>query len=113
MTNSKMPIAKMPEKWKKEQKVIKAIQVAFDLEAKVQYLIRKEALELDINPSERVRQIIGLPVHDAPKRPRLSVSLKPDDFVALAKKYHLDPQDKKSIKHKASLELQAYFDNKD
>ena len=102
----------LPEKWKNEVKAIKAIQVAFDLDEKVQYVIRREALEMDINPSERMRQILGLTTNKIPQRPRLSISLKPEDFKVLANRYDISLLDKRSIKHKASLEIQQYAEGK-
>ncbi len=103
---------KLPPKWKAEEKAIKAIQIAFDLDERVQYIIRREALDADVNPSERMRQILGLAVNKTPQRPRLSISLKPDDFAVLAKKYKVDPEDKIAIKQHASVELQKYAENK-
>lgn len=102
----------LPEKWKNEEKAIKAIQVAFDLDEQIQYIIRREALDLDINPSERMRQILGLTPNRVPQRPRLSVSLKTEDFETLARKYNVDASDKRSIKQKASLEIQKYAEEK-
>ncbi len=102
----------LPEKWKKEVNAIKAIQVAFDLDEKVQYVIRREALEMDVNPSERMRQILGLTTHRVPQRPRLSISLKPEDFATLANRYNVDPTDKRSIKQQASIEIQKYAEGK-
>jgi hypothetical protein len=104
---------KLPEKWKSEEKAIKAIQLAFDLDEKVQYTLRREALELDINPSERIRQILGLESNKTPQRPRLSVSLKPQDFLSLAQRYNIAKDNKKDIKHRATLELQEYAKHKD
>ena len=104
----KMVKRELPEKWKKEEKAIKAIQVAFDLDEKIQYIIRREALDMEINPSERIRQILGLSNNKTPQRPRLSISLKPDDFDILANRYQVDVTDRRAIKHQASLELQKY-----
>lgn len=102
----------LPEKWKNEVKAIKAIQIAFDLDEKVQYVIRREALDMDINPSERMRQILGLTTSKVPQRPRLSISLKPEDFKTLANRYNVDALDKRSIKQKASFEIQKYAEGK-
>jgi len=104
----KMVKRELPEKWKKEEKAIKAIQVAFDLDEKIQYIIRREALDMEINPSERIRQILGLSSNKTPQRPRLSISLKPADFDILAERYQVDVTDRRAIKNQASLELQKY-----
>ena len=102
----------LPDKWKDEEKAIKAIQVAFDLDESVQYVIRREALDMEINPSERMRQILGLITNKVPQRPRLSISLKPKDFETLAMRYNVDASDKRSIKQLASLEIQKYAEGK-
>jgi hypothetical protein len=107
-----MKKSQLPEKWQSEEKTIKAIQVAFDLDEKIQYTLRREALELDINPSERIRQVLGLDTHKTPQRPRLSISLKPHDFLYLAEKYGIDKNNKKDIKNRATLELQQYAKEK-
>lgn len=102
----------LPKKWKNEEKAIKAIQVAFDLNERIQYIIRREALDMDVNPSERMRQILGLTTNRIPQRPRLSISLKPQDFEVLAARYNVDASDKRSIKQQASLEIQHYTEGK-
>ena len=99
---------KLPSKWEKEQRVVKAIQVAFDLSEEAQLQIRTEALNLGINPSDRVRQILGLPVHPRPKRPRLSISLSPKDFQLLSEKFKVNGQDRATIRQKATESLLTY-----
>lgn len=94
--------AKTKEKWEKEKKVVKAIQVAFDVGEEVQYALRREALDLGITPSDCIRQILGLPVQKKPVRPRLSISLTEDDFISLAKVYGLSADDRLNIKQKAA-----------
>lgn len=98
----------LPEKWKNEEKAIKAIQVAFDLDERIQYVIRWEALDMEINPSERMRQILGLTTNKLPQRPRLSISLKAEDFEILASRYKVNASDKRIIKQQASIEIQKY-----
>lgn len=101
----------LPKKWKNEAKSIKAIQVAFDVGDKIQYHIRKEALDMSVNPSDRVRQILGLQATKKPVRPRLSISLNDDDFIVLAKKYNLTAEDRLAIKKKAAEELVNYVES--
>lgn len=93
---------KLPEKWQQEKKALKAVQVAFDLGTEIQLQIRREAVDRGINPSDRVRQILGLPVHRKPQRLRLSISLTDDDFLYLAEKFSIDPSNKVEIKHMAA-----------
>jgi len=101
--------SKLPAKWAKEQKAAKAIQVAFDVGNDVQTKIKKEALDQNVSASDRVRQILGLEVTSKPKRPRLSISLSPQDFVVLAEKYQMNPDDNVGIKQKAAESLIDYI----
>ena len=87
-----------PDKWQSSTKAIKATQVAFDMDEKIQYQIRRQALECGISPSDQIRQILGLPCSRRPKRPRLTVSLNPQDYQLLAEKYGLDPEAQLEIK---------------
>lgn len=100
-------------KWAAEKKAIKATQVAFDLGEQVQYVIRKEALDRNLNPSDRIRQILGLAVNKKPKRVRLSVSLSDEDLAYLAEHYDLDAADAVAIKRRAAEMLVAHVRKQD
>lgn len=95
----------LPEKWRKEGKAVRAVQIAFDLEEEIQRNIRQEALDLGINPSDRIRQILGLSMIRKPKRLRLSISLSDEDFAELAEQFDLDVSDRVKIKHHAAQQL--------
>jgi hypothetical protein len=99
---------KLPEKWQSSIKAVKAVQVAFDMDEKIQLSIRKQALEAGISPSEQIRDILGLPTNKRPKRPRLTVSLSPDDYEWLAKKYDLSAEQQLEIKKKLMDDLIHY-----
>ena len=96
---------KIPEKWQSSIKAMKAVQVAFDMDEKIQLSIRKEALEAGLSPSDQIRDILGLPVNKRPKRPRLTVSLAPTDYQVLAEKYGLQAVQQLEIKRKLMDEL--------
>lgn len=96
---------KIPEKWQSTVKAIKAVQVAFDMDEKIQLAIRKEALEAGLSPSDQIRNILGLPTSKRPKRPRLTVSLSPDDYQLLAEKYQLSANQQLEIKKKLMDDL--------
>ncbi|WP_440874437.1 hypothetical protein [Thalassotalea sp. PLHSN55] len=96
---------KIPEKWQSSVKAVKAVQVAFDMDEKIQLAIRKEALEAGFSPSEQIRTILGLPTSKRPKRPRLTVSLSPDDYALLADKYDLTPDQQLEIKKRLMDDL--------
>ena len=95
----------MNDKWQKERNAVKATQVAFDISSEAQILIKKEALANNLNPPDQIRKILGLPYNKKPQRPRLTVTLKEEDFVLLAEKYNLDPKDQTAIKERVSEEL--------
>lgn len=96
---------KMPEKWQSSIKAIKAVQVAFDMDEKIQLSIRKQALDAGLSPSDQIRDILGLPINKRPKRPRLTVSLGPNDYLVLAEKYNLEAEQQLEIKKKLMDEL--------
>ncbi|WP_016956939.1 hypothetical protein ACMZOO_09670 [Catenovulum sp. SX2] len=92
-------------KWASSNKAIKAVQVAFDMDEKLQYVIRKEALDAGLGPSDQIRKILALPVSKRPKRPRLTVSLSAEDYQVLAEKYGLAADDQLEIKKRVMQEL--------
>lgn len=96
---------KIPEKWQSSVKAMKAVQVAFDMDEKIQLSIRKEALEAGLSPSDQIRDILGLPVNKRPKRPRLTVSLAPSDYEVLAEKYGLAVDQQLEIKKRLMDDL--------
>lgn len=98
----------IPEKWQSSVKAAKATQVAFDMDEKIQMAIRREALEAGMSPSDQIRDILGLTTNKRPKRPRLTVSLSEQDYVELAEKYQLTPDQQLEIKKKLMEELITY-----
>lgn len=98
------------DKWDGERRAVKAVQVAFDVGDEVNLLIRKEALEQSINPSDRVRQILGLPISRKPVRPRLSISLSESDFEQLAEQFGLLLDDRLGIRRVAAEKLIDHLD---
>ncbi len=96
---------KIPDKWQSSVKAIKAVQVAFDMDEKIQLSIRKQALEAGLSPSDQIRDILGLPINKRPKRPRLTVSLAPSDYELLAEKYGLKADQQLEIKKKLMDDL--------
>ncbi len=98
------------KKWEKEKRAVKAVQIAFDLGDEVNHKIRLQALEKGLNPPDRIRQILGLPVNSKPVRPRLSISLSNDDFAALADKFGVPSEDRLTIRQLAAEQLIAELD---
>lgn len=99
---------KIPEKWSSSAKAVKAVQVAFDIDEKIQFEIRRQALIAGLSPSDQIRTILGLPTNRRPKRPRLTVSLSDLDYQLLAKKYQLSAEQQLDIKRKLMDDLVQY-----
>lgn len=104
---------KIPAKWQSSVKAIKAVQIAFDMDEKIQLSIRKQALDAGLSPSDQIRDILGLPVNKRPKRPRLTVSLSPDDYHLLAQKYDLSAEQQLEIKKLLMDELIEHVNTED
>lgn len=78
---------KLPQRWEGSTKAARAVQIAFDLDQQLQGRIRRAACLKDVSPSYLIRSILDLPLSPPPKRPRLTVSLSPDDYEILAGRY--------------------------
>ena len=103
-----MPISKLPEKWQQSAKVVKAVQIAFDMDSQLQYSIRRSALDKGISPSEQIRDLLELPTNTKPKRPRLTVSLNADDYQLLSKRYNVPVDEQLEIKKQVIEELTRF-----
>lgn len=91
-------------KWNKSHKAVKANQIAFELEQKIAQQIHKISAKEGLTPSNQIRKIIGLSF-SPPKRPRLTISLSPEDYKELGEKYKVDPEDTFEIKRHIMEEL--------
>ena len=92
-----------------DEKFKKIAQVAFDMVQQDQNVIRKEALDHNVNPSNRIRQILGLNITPQPQRSRLSVSLSKDDLDYLADLYKIDSSDQTAIKRQAAKQIAEHI----
>lgn len=99
----------MNSRWNKQQKTIKATQIAFEMEQKVARKIRELAAHEGLTASDQIRKLIGLS-YSPPKRPRLTVSLTADDYAILGKKYDIAPDKTMEIKKKMIEELAQIID---
>ncbi len=100
-------MAGIPKKWQKSAQSLRAVQLVFEFNKNISELIRREASEQGMSPSDFIREIIGLPVKK-PQRPRLTVSLSTQDYEILAQKYALTPDDKNAIRNAIKNELIGY-----
>ncbi|EKE70250.1 hypothetical protein [Gallaecimonas xiamenensis] len=101
---------KLQEKWASSIAAMKAVQVAFDLDARMQYAIRLAALKEGLSPSDQIRTMLALPVTTRPKRPRLTVTLNPQDYLALGQRYGLAPDEQLEIKKRVMQDLMDQAD---
>lgn len=94
----------LPQKWKKSDKSIRAVQIAFELNANISDTIRDEAGRNGLSASDQIRKIIGLSFKP-PKRPRLTITLSPEDYEILASRYQISAADKNKIRQTIRNEL--------
>lgn len=103
-----MTESKRPPRWQSSDRAIRAVQIAFDVEAEVLNAVRTAAFNNDLSTSDQLRLVLGLEVIRKPKRPRLTVSLSPEDYAVLGERYGVDPSDALAIKEKALADLIAF-----
>lgn len=97
-----------PKRWSDSDKAIRATQVAFDVENEIIDAVKQAACQKGMAPSDMIRQIVGLKVTIKPVRPRLTMSLKEDDYIELAKKYGLQSSERLAIKSRMIEEIRIY-----
>jgi hypothetical protein len=98
----------LPKKWQQSANVAKAVQIAFDMDTKLQYSIRRSALDKGISPSEQIRDLLALPTNRKPKRPRLTVSLSDQDYQQLGERYRIPADQQLEIKKSVIEELTQF-----
>jgi len=101
---------KVPKSWARSDKNIRAVQVIFELEQAYSKLLRINAIQQDLSPSDYIRDIIGLP-RKKPVRPRLSISLSSEDYKILAKRYTLSADQKAEIREQIKQDLIEALDS--
>jgi len=100
----------LPTKWKKSEKSLRAVQLAFEFNQGISDAIRKQANHQGLSTSDQIRQIIGLQPKK-PVRPRLTVSLSEDDYQYLSQRYDIPADDKSAIRKAIAAELIAFSEN--
>lgn len=99
--------------WQKQEKAIRATQMAFDLSMDVQKHIKKQAIDEELTPSDMIRKILGLEVKSKKTRQRLSFNLNDDELKTLAKQFSLDENDKRAVKQQVADILISHATNKE
>jgi hypothetical protein len=105
-----MSIPQKPARWQKSDAALRAVQVAFDVEATVLEAVRHAAFDNNLSSSDQIRRILGLAVSHRPKRPRLTVSLTPGDYETLGRRYGLKSEERLAIKERVTQELIDFAD---
>ena len=100
------------DKWEKQKPAIRATQLAFDLSSTVQKQIKKTAIDVDLTPSDMIRQILGLEVKSKKTRQRLTFYLNDEELAQLAKRFGLAEDDKIAIKQQVAEQLIAFAADK-
>ena len=70
--------------------------------------VRVAAFQDNVSTSTEIRKVLGLPVGERPKRPRLTVTLDAQDYELLAQRFGLPADDRLGIKEAATQELIAF-----
>ncbi len=107
-----MKPTRLPSRWQSAQPALRAVQVAFDVSEVVIQAVRRAAFDANLSNSDQIRVVLGLPVIRQAKRPRLTVSLSPEDYQLLGKRYRLDPDDHLAIKERVNAELIAFAETR-
>jgi len=97
-----------PKRWTESDQAIRATQVAFDVENEIIDTVKIQACQKSVTPSDMIRLILGLEVTAKRVRPRLTMSLKEQDYRDLARKYGLKPSERLAIKAKIIEEIRDF-----
>ena len=99
----------MPKsKWSKEKAALKKIQIHFSFQHNVLANIRYDAADENINPSDIVRKIVGLPYKKI-QRARIGLTFSNSDLEYLANHYNLDNAEEKEIKRRVIEEINIHY----
>ncbi|WP_024611035.1 hypothetical protein [Pseudoalteromonas sp. TB64] len=96
------------EKWLRQEQAVRATQMAFDLSSEVQKLIKKQAIDQELTPSDMIRKILNLDVKSKKTRQRLSFNLNDDEIAQLASRFEVHSDDKRAVKQQVAELLIAY-----
>ncbi|MDK1288419.1 hypothetical protein [Pseudoalteromonas umbrosa] len=88
--------------WQKQEKAVRATQLAFDLSSEVQKFIKKNAIDEELTPSDMIRRILGLEIKSKKTRQRLSFNLSDDEIALLAQRFGISDGDKRMVKQKVA-----------
>ena len=91
-------------KWADEKRALKKVQMHFVFKEQLNKRIRHDAADENLNPSDIIRKIVGLP-YQRIQRPRIGLSFNPDDLHYLSERYQVPVDDEKTIKQRVREEV--------
>ncbi len=95
----------------KKLAAVKAVSIAVDLGEKIGRSLRVEAALNDLSPQDQLRKMIGLSFKK-PQRPRITLSLREDDYEYLSERYEIRLENKNDIKKSILAEISAILQEK-
>jgi len=95
-------------KWSNEHEALKKIQIHFEFQRDIMRIIRHEAADTDLNPSDIIRQRLDLQ-YSKIQRPRLGLSFNQEELKTLANRYKLDSINDSEIKRCVLDEMNEYY----
>ncbi len=96
------------DKWEKEKHALKKVQIHFAFQQEIIASIRHDAADDNINPSDIVRKIVGLP-YTKIQRARIGLSFNEHDLNYLSNRYSLEEVDEKEIKRRVMEEINLHY----
>ncbi|MFV1984063.1 MAG: hypothetical protein ACC657_11035 [Thiohalomonadales bacterium] len=103
-------MASKNDKWSNEHDALKKIQIHFEFQRDIMRIIRHEAADKDLNPSDIIRQKLNLQ-YSKIQRPRLGLSFNNAELKSLATRYKLTTIDEKEIKRCVLDEISTFYLN--
>lgn len=103
---------KADNKWLKEKNALKKLQMHFSFQQDIMRIIRHEAVDASMMPSDIIRRIIGLP-YTKVQRPRIGLSFNKEVLAQLAEKYGLDVTDEAGIQRRVLEEVNQHYQSVD
>ncbi|MBL4803116.1 MAG: hypothetical protein JKY45_14625 [Emcibacter sp.] len=94
----------MSEKSNKKLAAVKAVSVAVDLSEKIGRRLRVDAALNGLSPQDQLRKMIGLS-YKKPQRPRVTLSLREEDYGYLGERYGVKTTDTNEIKKSVINEI--------
>jgi hypothetical protein len=104
------PSPRRPARWQGSDTALRAVQVAFDVSEAVMESVRVAAFHDNVSTSTEIRKVLGLPVGERPKRPRLTVTLDAQDYELLSQRFGIPADDRLGIKEAATREMIAFHE---